>query len=133
MHAPIDAHLIVVWEYALFHRINRTQERPNVCIQNNLKVEKRKERQMKHLAKGFLKMRGRIFCCMYARAGERGRRAPSNGFTSGSIALLCCLFNPSNGFNGFNGFPSNRFTSGSIALLCCLFNPSILCPSLYAL
>ena len=24
--APIDAHLIVVWEYSLLHRINRAQE-----------------------------------------------------------------------------------------------------------
>ena len=29
MYAPVDAHLIVVWEYTLLHRINRAQEWPD--------------------------------------------------------------------------------------------------------
>ena len=94
MCAQIGTHLIVVWENALLHCINRTQKWP-VCYVCDKNCENCEKFRLQHLARGFLTMRGKIFFWMYAREGERGRRDPSNGFTSGSIAVACIALNSS--------------------------------------
>ena len=93
----IETHLIIVWEYPLLYSINRPKEWPdivdkrksdeNCCRFHRIKLKY----ERKNLERGFLKMRGIILLWMKSRAGERGRRGPSNGVTLGSIALACIV------------------------------------------
>ena len=93
----IETHLIIVWEYPLLYSINRPKEWPDIVDkrksdENCFRFQRIKLKyERKNLERGFLKMRGIILLWMKSRAGERGRRGPSNGVTAGAIALACIV------------------------------------------